>query len=114
MLEFARIWNATPKIVFSRTLTSVIDGSRLVRGDPVDELARIRTEFDGDLEVGGPMLAAEFVRHGLVDVYGMVVHPVILGAGKPFFPPLKAPLRLRLTETRTFASGVTYLGYERA
>jgi dihydrofolate reductase len=114
MLEFARIWNATPKIVFSRTLTSVIEGSRLVRGDPVDELARIRTEFDGDLEVGGPTLAAEFVRHGLVDVYGLVVHPVVLGAGTPYFPPLQAPLRLRLMETRTFASGVTYLGYERA
>ena len=77
-------------------------------------LARIREEFDGDLEVGGPTLAAEFIRRGLVDEYRLVVHPVVLGAGTPFFPPLDEPLRLRLVDTRRFASGALYLGYARA
>lgn len=112
MLEFARIWNAMPKIVFSSTLQTVDRNSRLVNGDVGDQLARLRTEFDGDLAVAGPTLAAQFIRRGLVDEYRLVVHPVILGAGTPFFPELETPIRLRQTETRRFGSGVIYVGYE--
>ena len=111
--DFGRIWLETPKIVFSTTLPSVDFNSRLVRGDVGDQLARLRTEFQGDLEVAGPNLASQFVRRGLVDEYRLMVHPVVLGAGTPFFPPLDAPIDLELTETRTFASGVTLLRYER-
>jgi dihydrofolate reductase len=110
--EFRRLWLSIPKIVFSSTLTSVDWNSRIVRGDVGDELARLREEFDGDFEVGGATLAAEFVRRGLVDRYETVVHPVILGAGTPYLPPLDVPIRLRLTDSRTFASGVTYRGYD--
>jgi dihydrofolate reductase len=113
-LEFARIWNAMPKIVFSTTLTSVIGNSRLVRGDVGEELKRLRNEFDGDLDVGGPTLASAFIRRGLVDEYRLVVHPVVLGAGTPYFPALDSQIRLRLNETRKFESGVTYLSYVRA
>ncbi len=113
MREFARIWNGIPRFVFSKTLEEVQWNSRLVRGDVSEVLARIREEFDGDLEVGGPTLAAEFIRRGLVDEYRLVVHPVVLGAGTPFFPPLDEPLRLRLVDTRRFASGALYLGYAR-
>jgi dihydrofolate reductase len=112
--EFARLWNAMPKIVFSSTLKSVEWNSRLVRGDVGEELARLRTEFDGDLDVGGATLASAFIRRGLVDEYRLVVHPVVLGAGTPFWPRLDAPIRLRLTETRRFESGVLYLGYTAA
>jgi dihydrofolate reductase len=111
MREFARIWNAMPKIVFSSTLESVEWNSRLVRGDVGEELARLRSEFDGDLAVAGPTLASAFIRRGLVEEYRLVVHPVILGGGTPFWPQLDAPIRLRLTETHRFASGVLYLGY---
>jgi dihydrofolate reductase len=111
MREFGRLWLSIPKIVFSSTLTSVDWNSRLVRGDVGEHLARLREEFDGDFEVAGPTLASEFVRRGLVDRYEVVVHPVILGAGTPYLPTLDAPIRLRLTDTRTFSSGVTYLGY---
>ena len=114
MREFARIWNAMPKIVFSSTLDSVEGNSRLVRGDVGEELARLRTEFDGDLGVAGATLASAFIRRGLVDEYRLVVHPVVLGAGTPFWPKLDAPIRLRLTDTRRFASGVLYLRYAAA
>lgn len=114
MLEFARIWHTTPKVVFSGTLETVEWNSRLVRGDVGDELARLRNEFDGDLDVGGAALAASFIRRGLVDEYRLLVHPVVLGAGTPFFPALEDPIRLRLTGTRTFESGVVYLGYAAA
>jgi len=113
MLEFGRLWLEMPKIVFSATLPSVDFNSRLVRGDVGDELARLRTEFPGDLDVGGATLASAFVRRGLVDEYRLVVHPVVLGAGTPFFPQLDAPIDLQLAETRTFESGVTFLRYER-
>jgi len=111
MLDFARVWNAKPKIVFSTTLDRVDGNSRLARGDLVDELTRLKAEFPGDLSVGGPTLASAFIRRGLVDEYRMVVHPVILGAGTPFFPPLDRRLDLELVDTRRFASGVVYLGY---
>jgi dihydrofolate reductase len=114
MRECARIWNALPRFVFSTTLEDVQWNSRLVRGDVGEALNRIRDEFDGDLEVGGPTLAAEFIRRGLVDEFRLVVHPVVLGAGTPYFPPLDVPLRLRLVDTRRFASGVLYLAYARA
>jgi dihydrofolate reductase len=114
MREFGRLWLSIPKIVFSSTLTSVDWNSRLVRGDVGELLTRLRTELDGDFEVGGPTLASAFIKRGLVDRYELVVHPVILGSGTPYLPPLDAPIRLRLTDTRTFASGVTYLGYATA
>jgi len=112
MLDFARAWNATPKIVFSSTLSTVGPNCRLVRGDPIEELARIRDEFPGELQVGGPTLARAFIERGLIDRYELVVHPVALGAGTPFFPALDAPLRLRRSASRTFANGVVQLGYE--
>lgn len=112
--EFARAWNATPKFVFSSTLPSVDGNARLVRGDVGEELARIREEFPGDLEVAGATLAASFIRRGLVDRFGMVVHPVVIGGGTPYLPELDEPIRLRLVDMRRFASGVVYLGYERA
>ena len=112
MREFARIWNATPIVVFSHELGSVGHGARLVRGDVGEELAKLQREFDGEIDVGGPTLAAQFIERGLVDEYRLVVHPVVLGEGTPFFPPGMSRLDLRMTETRAFASGAMYLGYE--
>jgi len=109
--EFARIWNPMPKIVFSRTLERVDWNSRLVEGDVADQLARLREEFPGDIGVGGPTLAAQFIERGLVDEYRLVVHPVILGAGTPFFPRLERPVGLRLVEAHQFESGPVYLAY---
>jgi dihydrofolate reductase len=112
MREFARVWNAMPKIVFSTSLEHIDHNARLVRGDVGDVLADLRREFDGDLEVSGPTLAGQFVRRGLVDEYQLVVHPVAIGAGRPYWPDVEAPLRLRPAERHTFTSGVelrTYL-----
>jgi dihydrofolate reductase len=111
MREFARIWNPMPKIVFSTSLQHVEHNSRLVKGDVGTILDGLRREFRGDLGVGGPDLAGQFVRRGLVDEYRVVIHPVVLGAGKPFWPELDGPLRLRLGETRRFASGVEFRSY---
>jgi len=111
MREYAGIWLATPKIVVSSSLKEVGWNGRLVHGDVGDVLAQVREEFDGDVDVGGPTLAASFIRRGLVDEYRLLVHPVVIGGGTPFFPALERPAGLRLVNTRTFRSGVVYLGY---
>jgi dihydrofolate reductase len=111
-LEFARIWKAKPKIVFSRTLERVAWNSRLVRDEAVAEVARLKATPGFDMGVGGPTTAAPFMRAGLIDEVRLYVQPVILGAGTPFFPPLEDRVGLKLLETRLFASGVVYLRYE--
>jgi dihydrofolate reductase len=111
MLEFARIWRDKPKIVFSSTLTEVAPGCRPVRSDVGEELTRLRREFKGELSVGGPTLAAQFIACGLVDEYRLVIHPVMLGGGTPYFPRLRRLANLRLLERHEFGSGVVYLSY---
>jgi dihydrofolate reductase len=111
--EFARIWRDTPKVVFSTTLEKVEWNSRLVRDNIAEEVTRLKADSAGDLDVGGPTLAASFMRLGLIDEYRPVVHPIVLGAGTPFFPALENRISLRLVETRTFGSGVVYLRYQR-
>jgi dihydrofolate reductase len=110
-LDFAASWNARPKIVFSHTLESVEHGARLMAGDVGVALSTLRREFDGELSIGGPTLAAQFIERGLVDAYQLVVHPAVLGGGKPFFPRLDSPLRLRRTAMRRFESGAVLLEY---
>ena len=109
--EFSRIWKPMPKIVFSSTLERVDHNARLVQGDVAKVLGELRREFDGNLDVGGANLAGQFVRRGLVDEYQLVVHPVVLGAGTPFWPELDAPLHLRLAETRRFGNGAELRSY---
>jgi dihydrofolate reductase len=109
--DFARVWNPMPKVVFSTTLDAVIDGARLVRGDAREVLAEVRRDLEGDLDVSGPNLAGQFVRAGLVDEFQLVIHPVVLGAGIPFWPSLEEPLRLRLVDAHDFASGVVLRSY---
>ena len=111
--EFARVWRAKPKVVFSKTLGSVGHNSRLAREDIAGEVARLKQEVEGDLVVGGPTLAATFMKRGLIDEYRLFVRPIVLGGGKPYFPALERPVNVRLVETRTFLGGVVLLRYER-
>jgi len=64
------------------------------------------------MDVGGPTIASTLMRHGFIDEYRLFVHPVILGPGTPFFPPLDDRIELKLLEERTFDSGVVLLRYE--
>jgi dihydrofolate reductase len=111
MLEFARIWKDKPKIVFSTTLGRVEWNSRLVPGDVAGEVARLKAQPGFDMDVGGPTTASTLIRLGLIDEYRLYVHPVVVGAGTPFFPALEDRIGLKLLETRTFPSGVVYLRY---
>jgi dihydrofolate reductase len=109
--EFARIWNGMPHIVFSRTLESAPFADRLLRTEIADEIAALKAEFDGEISVSGPTIAAALIARNLVDVYQLVVHPVVLGSGTPYFPP-GSRLDLRLIETRRFQNGAVLAAYQ--
>jgi dihydrofolate reductase len=113
-LEFARIWEEMPKIVFSRTLDRVGSNARLAGGDVAEEVARLKEEPGGDIAVGGAGLASSLMELDLIDEYGLVFHPVVAGGGTAYFSPLGRGIDLRLVETQTFGNGVAYLRYRRA
>jgi dihydrofolate reductase len=114
MVEFAKIWRDMPKIVYSRTLERADWNATVVREVVPAEVEALKAQDGGDLALGGADLAATFLRHDLVDEFRLYVHPVVLGAGTPLFPPSDTPRPLRLVETRTFGNGVVLLRHERA
>jgi dihydrofolate reductase len=111
--EFARIWRDMPKIVYSRTLERADWNTTVVRDVVREEVMQLKAQPGGDLVLGGADLAASFLHHDLIDEYRIYVHPVIIGRGKPMFPPSDARIDLRLAETRTFGNGVVLLRYQR-
>jgi dihydrofolate reductase len=112
-LEFARIWQTLPKIVFSRTLTEVEGNARLATQGIAEEVAKLREQPGKDLGVGGAGLASTCIELGLVDEYRLFVSPVVLGGGTPYFPALEDRTNLELVETQTFGSRVVYVRYRR-
>ncbi|MFD2470323.1 dihydrofolate reductase family protein [Amycolatopsis silviterrae] len=111
-IEFARNWRNTPKTVFSSTSGQLGWNTRLVTGDAVAEIARLKAEDGGPLSIGGATLAGAAMRAGLIDEYALAVHPVLVGGGKPFFAALDSWVNLNLVETRTFPGGVVLTRYE--
>ena len=111
-LEWAALWKPLPKVVFSTTLSAVQGNARLVSGGLADEIERLRAELgEGDIAIGGATLAAEAASLGLVDEYRIMVHPVLVGGGVPYFPQAERRVDLELVESRTFSSKVVYLRY---
>ncbi|WP_329577069.1 dihydrofolate reductase family protein [Kitasatospora sp. NBC_01250] len=114
MVEFAGIWREMPKIVFSRTMERADWHTTIVREVDPERIRALKAEPGGDLALGGADLAAAFLRHDLIDGYHLLVHPVLIGAGKRLFSGFDTELDLRLTGTRTFGNGVVLLRYQRA
>ena len=112
-VAFADVWSALPKIVFSRTLDSVQGNARLAEGSVAEEVAAALAATDKDVEIGGAGLAAAAIELGLVDELRMFRHPVVVGGGTPFLPPVTEDVPLDLIETRTFGSRVIYERYRR-
>jgi dihydrofolate reductase len=111
-IEFARRWRDMPKVVFSSTARTVDGNARLVTGDAVPEITRLKAEDGGPMDIGGATLAAAAVRAGLIDEYAIVTHPVLVGGGTPFFTALDDWVPLTLLEVRTFPDGVVLTRYE--
>ena len=92
--EFAAAWRSRPKWVVSRSLKSVGPNATLVENGIEAVIRRLKAQLAGEIEVGGPDLARSLTDLGLIDVYRLYFHPVVVGHGKPFFAGPRPPLRL--------------------
>jgi len=111
-LEFAALWRALPKVVFSTTLTSVEGNARVASAGLAEEIERLRAEpGEGDIAIGGATLAAEAARLGLIDELRIRILPVLVGGGLSYFPQQELRIDLELIENRALASGVVYSRY---
>ncbi|MFD5825082.1 dihydrofolate reductase family protein [Lentzea sp. NPDC060358] len=113
-IAFARNWRDTPKVLFTSTATTETRwNTRVVTGDVVAEITRLKAGEGGPMRIGGATVAAAALRAGLVDEFEIVTHPVLVGGGKPFFTALDGQVRLDLVETRTFPGGTVLTRYVR-
>ncbi len=108
-IDYARIWKAVPKVVFSKTLETVAWNSRLVKGDAATEVATLKAQCGRNMSVGGLGLASTLATAGLIDEYRFYYVPILLGSGKAAFAELAQRVRLRPFESCTFSSGTVLI-----
>ena len=114
--EFADKFNTMPKYVVSSTLENPEwNNTTVLRGDLVDEIAKLKDRYERDIVVhGSPQLAQALIECGLVDELRLMTYPVIVGAGKRLFGDTAHKRNLRLVETKTFDDGIHVLVYRPA
>jgi dihydrofolate reductase len=111
MQDFAKIWQAADKVVYSRTLAVVSSArTRIERDFDPEAVRQLKASAGRDLSVGGPHLAAEAIRAGLVDEYHLFLTPFVVGGGNQSLPN-DVRLKLELLDERRFGTGVVYLRY---
>jgi dihydrofolate reductase len=111
MRDFAQIWRAAEKIVYSRTLQTVSTArTRLERELDADAIRRLKQTAESDITVGGAELAGQAFAAGLVDELNLLLVPVVVGGGKPALPG-KVRAQLDLMDERRFRGGVVHLRY---
>ena len=109
--DFAEVWQAADKIVYSRTLEAVSTGkTHIERSFDPEAIRKLKASLKEDLGIGGPELAAHAFRSGLIDEYHLFLYPISVGGGKPSLPE-DVRLELELLEQRSFGNGVVYLRY---
>lgn len=114
VLDYANIWRAADKIVFSKSLKTVSSARTTIEREFNGEAVRnLKNNSRADLSVGGPDLAAHAIKAGLVDAYHLFITPVLVGGGKPFFPP-DIHLNLKLVDECRFDNGMVHLHYKTA
>ena len=109
--DFAGIWRAADKVVYSTTLETVSSAqTRIERAFDPEAVRQLKTTAERDLIVGGPGLAAQAIRAGLVDEWQLLLVPVVVGGGIRFFPD-DVRLTLELLDERPFGNGTIHLRY---
>jgi dihydrofolate reductase len=109
--DFAEIWQAADKIVYSKTLEAVSSGrTRIERDFDREAVRQLKAAAGRDISVGGPELAAQAITAGLVDELHLFLVPVLVGGGNQALPN-KVRLQLELLDERIFSSGVVHLHY---
>ncbi len=111
---YARALNAMRKIVFSRTLDSVEWNNSTLRKEVVpEEIEQLKQEPGRDMLIyGSASIIQTLTNHGLIDEYQVLVHPLIVGGGKPLFQNIQHQVKLKLVNTKTHPSGVVVLSYQ--
>jgi dihydrofolate reductase len=111
MLDFAQIWQAAEKIVYSKTLEAVSSArTRIERDFDPEAIRQMKARAGRDIIVGGPELAAQAFKAGLVDELHLFVTPIVVGGGKQSLPN-NVRLMLELIDERRFEGGMVYLQY---
>jgi dihydrofolate reductase len=112
--ELADRLNSVPKYVVSSTLEDPDwNNSKVVKGDVVTEVSKLKRELSGEIDVlGSPQLARTLIEHDLVDEVRLMVYPVILGAGQRLFGETSVKKPMRLADTQTVGDGIVVLTYE--
>jgi dihydrofolate reductase len=111
MQDFAEIWRAADKIVYSKTLETVTSArTRIERDFDPEAVRQMKARAGRDITVGGPDLGAQAIRAGLVDEYHLFVTPIVVGGGKQSLPN-GVRLELELLDERRFGNGVVHLRY---
>jgi len=109
--DFAQIWQAADKIVYSTTLETVSSARTRIERDFDPEAVRQLKESAGrDITVGGPELAAQAIKAGLIDEYHLFLAPIVVGGGKKSLPD-NVRLTLKLLDERRFGNGTVHLRY---
>ena len=111
--EYALKLNSMRKIVFSKSLEKVEwNNSQLMKEVLPEEIAKMKQEPGKDMVIyGSASIVQTFTNLGLIDEYQLLVHPVVLGSGKSLFEGIEKPAHLRLSQTKSFPSGVIGLYY---
>jgi dihydrofolate reductase len=111
MQDYAAIWQAADKIVYSKTLDTVSSArTRIERDFDPEAVRRMKAQAESDIVVGGPELAAQAIKAGLVDEWHLFVVPVVVGGGKQSLPD-NVRVKLELLDERRFGNGMVYLHY---
>jgi dihydrofolate reductase len=109
--DWAQIWRGLDKVVYSRTLAEPASArTRIERSFDPDVVRELKASASKDISIGGPELAAEAIRAGLVDDLQLFVSPVVVGGGTPALPD-RVRWDLELVDERRFGNGVVYLRY---
>jgi len=112
--DFAEIWKAADKIVYSKTLRSVSTArTRIERAFAPEMVRRMKEAAERDMTIGGPQIAAQAFEAGLVDACHLFITPIIVGSGKCALPS-NIRLKLELEDERRFGNDMVYLGYRTA
>ncbi|MEO7259976.1 MAG: dihydrofolate reductase family protein [Jatrophihabitantaceae bacterium] len=111
MNDYAKIWRAAKKIVYSTSLSDVtIANATIERSFDPSTIQKLVAESDKDFDIGGPHLAAEAIKAGIVDEYHHIIVPQLIGSGN-YWLPKDVKIKLELTDSRKFENGFVHLQY---
>ena len=113
MNDYAKIWRASKKIVYSTTISEVtIANATIERSFDPGTIQKLMAESDKDLDIGGPLLAGEAIKAGIVDEYHQIIVPQLIGSGV-YWLPKGVQSELKLVDLRKFENGFVHLHYRK-